>query len=94
MAHQKSLLLKSQLYQSMNSPVALKMAQRVEGVKSGGGEPDPRDQLLLSNILTKSLGMPTTMSLNQKGAGGSGAATKKHNQEGSGIFKILKDFEE
>ena len=80
----------------MNSPVALKMAQRVEGVKSGGGEPDPRDQLLLSNILTKSLGMPPTVSLNQRnaGAGGSGAATKKHTQDGSGIFKILKDFEE
>ena len=79
----------------MNSPVALKMAQRVEGVKSGG-EPDPRDQLLLSNILTKSLGMPPTVSLNQRNAvaGGSGTATKKHTQEAGGIFKILKDFEE
>ena len=79
----------------MNSPVALKMAQRAGGVNSGG-EPDARDQLLLSNILTKSLGMPPTISLNQRGAGagGSGAATKKHTQEGSGIFKILKDFEE
>ena len=73
----------SNVPQAINSPVALKFGKRA-ALNSGDTDPNG-DQLLISSMLTKSLGIPNTGSLPQN-------AAKKQRQEG--LFKILKDFEE
>ena len=71
----------------MNSPVHLKQIVQGLNSQSGGGVGvDPSaEQLMMTSMLTKSLGIPPTSQLNN----GVGKQTTR-----DGLFKILKDFEE